>query len=37
MNIASILARGGGKRIPHKNIKEFCGKQLIAYAITAEK
>ena len=28
-----IPARGGSKGIPHKNIKELCGKPLIAYAI----
>lgn len=28
-----IPARGGSKRIPHKNIKDFCGKPLIAYSI----
>ena len=33
MNIAVIPARGGSKRIPHKNIKEFCGKPIIAYSI----
>lgn len=33
MNIAIIPARGGSKRIPRKNIKEFCGKPLIAYSI----
>lgn len=37
MNIAVIPARGGSKRIPRKNIKEFCGKPMIAYAITAAK
>ena len=37
MNIVIIPARGGSKRIPHKNIKEFCGKPMIAYAITAAK
>ena len=26
-NIAIITARGGSKRIPKKNIKEFMGKQ----------
>lgn len=31
--IAIITARGGSKRIPHKNIKEFMGKPMIAYAI----
>lgn len=28
-----IPARGGSKGIPHKNIKELCGKPLICYAI----
>lgn len=37
MNIAIIPARGGSKRIPRKNIKEFCGRPMIAYAITAAK
>lgn len=32
---ACIPARGGSKRIPHKNIKDFRGKPLIAYPITA--
>lgn len=31
--ICIIPARGGSKRIPKKNIKEFCGKPLISYAI----
>ncbi|MFL2591347.1 MAG: pseudaminic acid cytidylyltransferase [Flavobacteriaceae bacterium] len=31
--IAIIPARGGSKRIPRKNIKEFFGKPVIAYAI----
>jgi len=35
--IAVIPARGGSKRIPHKNIKEFCGKPMIAYSIEAVK
>ena len=30
---ALILARGGSKRIPGKNIKNFCGKPLIAWTI----
>ena len=30
-----IPARGGSKRIPRKNIKEFCGKPMIAYSIQA--
>ncbi len=33
MIVAIIPARGGSKRIPKKNIKEFCGKPLIAYSI----
>ena len=32
-NIAVITARGGSKRIPMKNIKDFCGKPIIAYSI----
>ncbi len=32
-SIAIIPARGGSKRIPRKNIKEFYGKPLIAYSI----
>ena len=34
-NIAIIPARGGSKRIPKKNIKEFLGKPIIAYSIEA--
>ena len=37
MNIAIIPARSGSKRIYRKNIKVFCGKPMIAYAITAAK
>lgn len=33
MNIAIIPARGGSKRIPRKNIKDFCGKPMIAWSI----
>lgn len=33
MNLAVIPARGGSKRIPGKNIKQFDGKPLIAYSI----
>lgn len=35
--IAIITARGGSKRIPKKNIKEFYGKPMLAYAIEATK
>ena len=31
--LAIIPARGGSKRIPHKNIKPFLGKPIIAYSI----
>lgn len=34
MKLAVIPARGGSKRVPKKNIKEFCGKPLISYSIT---
>jgi len=37
MNIAIIPARGGSKRIPQKNIKDFCGKPMIAWTIEAAK
>ena len=37
MKIAIIPARGGSKRIPKKNIKNFCGKPMIAYSILAAK
>ena len=36
-SIAIIPARGGSKRIPKKNIKNFCGKPIIAYSIAAAK
>ena len=34
-SIAIIPARGGSKRIPRKNIKDFLGKPIIAYSIEA--
>lgn len=34
-SIAIITARGGSKRIPRKNIKEFCGKPILVYSIEA--
>lgn len=34
-NLAVIIARGGSKRIPRKNIKIFCGKPIITYSIEA--
>lgn len=33
--IAIVTARGGSKRIPGKNIKDFCGKPIICYSIEA--
>lgn len=33
--VAIITARGGSKRIPRKNIKEFCGRPIIEYSIEA--
>ena len=35
MNLAIIPARGGSKRIPRKNVREFCGKPIIAWSIEA--
>jgi len=37
MKVAVIPARGGSKRIPRKNIREFAGKPMIAHAISAAK
>tara|TARA_R110002020_G_scaffold20990_12_gene71001 strand:- start:3512 stop:4216 length:705 start_codon:yes stop_codon:yes gene_type:complete len=35
--VAIIPARGGSKRIPHKNVKPFCGKPMIAWSIEVAK
>ncbi|MFH4258543.1 pseudaminic acid cytidylyltransferase, partial [Acinetobacter baumannii] len=35
MQLAVIPARGGSKRIPRKNIKDFYGKPMIAWSIEA--
>jgi N-acylneuraminate cytidylyltransferase len=35
--VALVLARGGSKRIPHKNIKLLAGKPLIGYSIEQAK
>ena len=35
MKVAIIPARGGSKRIPRKNIKDFFGKPMIAWSIEA--
>lgn len=37
MKLAVIPARGGSKRIPRKNIKEFCGRPMIAWTIEAAR
>ena len=37
MNLAVIIARGGSKRIPGKNIRNFAGKPMIAWPILAAK
>jgi pseudaminic acid cytidylyltransferase len=36
-NLAVIPARGGSKRIPNKNIKNFLGKPIIQYSIEVAK
>ena len=35
MNLCVIPARGGSKRIPRKNIRQFAGRPMLAYAIDA--
>lgn len=37
MNLCVIPARGGSKRILRKNIREFCGKPMIAWSIEAAR
>ena len=37
MKLCVIPARGGSKRVPRKNIREFCGKPMIAWSIEAAK
>lgn len=34
-NLAIIPARGGSKRVPRKNIRNFCGRPMIAWPIEA--
>ncbi len=34
-SLCVITARGGSKRIPRKNIRDFCGKPAVAYAVYA--
>ena len=35
MNVCVIPARGGSKRIPRKNIRDFCGQPMMAWSIQA--
>jgi pseudaminic acid cytidylyltransferase len=37
MKLCVIPARGGSKRIPRKNIRDFCGKPMIAWSIEAAR
>jgi pseudaminic acid cytidylyltransferase len=37
VKLVVIPARGGSKRIPRKNIKNFCGKPMIAWSIEAAR
>ena len=37
MRLAVIPARGGSKRIPRKNIREFAGKPMLAHSIEAAR
>lgn len=34
-SVCIITARGGSKRIPRKNVREFCGKPMLAYSVGA--
>ena len=34
-SVAIITARGGSRRIPRKNIRDFCGRPILAYSIEA--
>lgn len=36
-NLAIITARGGSKRIPRKNIRDFCGRPILSYSIDAAR
>ncbi|MDE6608008.1 MAG: pseudaminic acid cytidylyltransferase, partial [Lachnospiraceae bacterium] len=35
--LAVITARGNSKRIPHKNMKDFCGRPILSYSVEAAK
>lgn len=32
-SVCIITARGGSKRIPRKNVRDFCGKPMLAYSV----
>lgn len=34
-SVCIITARGGSKRIPRKNVRDFCGKPMLAYSVEA--
>jgi pseudaminic acid cytidylyltransferase len=37
MKLAVIPARGGSKRIPRKNVREFCGQPMLSWSIQAAR
>ena len=37
MRLAVIPARGGSKRIPRKNVRDFCGRPMIGWSIEAAR
>ena len=37
MKLAVIPARGGSKRVPRKNVRPFCGRPMMAWAIDAAR
>lgn len=37
IRVAIIPARGGSKRIPRKNVRDFCGKPMIAWPINVAR
>lgn len=37
MRLAVIPARGGSKRIPRKNVREFCGQPMLSWSVQAAR
>lgn len=37
MIVAVIIARGGSRRVPRKNVRRFCGRPMIAWPIAAAR